>query len=69
MSSTVSKAIKIAMVKGDFKQKDLCIYLGYTKSYISEICSGKKELKPSRLEDLALNFFSMSLSKLIELGE
>lgn len=69
MSSTVSRAIKIALVKQDLTQKDLRIHLSYSKSYISEICSGKKELKPSKLESLAMDFFFMSLSELIELGE
>lgn len=69
MSTTISKAIKIAMVKNDLKQKDLCVYLGYTKSYVSEICSGKKELKPSTLELLSLDLFYIPLSELIRLGE
>lgn len=69
MSNTISKAIRIAMVKGNLSQKDLCHYFGYSKSYVSEICTGKKELKPSQLESLSLDLFHIPLSELIELGE
>lgn len=69
MSETISKAIRISMVKENLSQQDLSHYFGYTKSYISEICTGKKELKPSKLEKMAIDLFHVPLSTFIKRGE
>lgn len=69
MSSTTSKAIRIALIRKGLRQRDICKYFGYTRSYVSEICNGKKELKTSKLELMAVELFEIPFSTFIKWGE